>query len=107
LSNEVKDMAYLTMLSNRLNPIQEKNMKMYPHVFFDGVKSAVITYDLECRPDSSEPKRDTWVKYEIAIDPKTKIDHREKRILALQQAIQTLFWSDVRVDVILSGGSNE
>lgn len=101
---QVREMARLTMLSNRLNEIQEKNLRMYPYVFFDHVKTVTITFDLECRPDSVD-KRETFVKYQIQVDPTKPMDNKENRIKALVQATRNLFWTDLKVEIEFPGVS--
>lgn len=106
---QVKEMARLTMLSNRLNEIQEKNLKLYPYIFFEGVKNGAIVYDLECRPDASSEDRQmsTYVNYTIEVSPDTVITFLDQRIAALKVAVRTIFWSDLTVNVEVKGGKNE
>jgi len=105
---EIKEMARLTMLSNKLNAIQEKNLQAYPYVFFEGVKKGTIVYDLECGLDTPAMERQakTHVTYTIEIDTDTVITFQQKRIDALKIAVRTLFWSDLTVNVEIVGGKN-
>lgn len=100
---EIKEMARLTMLSNRLNPIQERNMKMFPLVFFEGVVKATMTFDLSCRPDSMDT-RETYVNYQILIADDQQITDKAYRTKSLQEAVRGLFWSNLKVEVELIGG---
>lgn len=102
---EIKEMARLTMLSNRLNPIQERNLKMYPLVFFEGVIKATMEFDLSCRPDSMDTT-ETYVKYHVLIDDNQQITDREYRIKSLRDAVRTLFWSNLKVEVEITGGQD-
>lgn len=106
---EIKEMARLTMLSNKLNEIQTKNLQLYPYVFFEGVKKGTITYDLECSPTESATDRQmkTHVSYTIEIDENTPVTFEQKRIDALKIAVRTLFWNDLTVNVELIGGKRE
>jgi hypothetical protein len=114
LLEKIKEMAKLTMVSGRINSIQEKNLKMYPFVFFDGIKNAKIDYDFSnaAMIESKEDKKAIEIAYKIK-KPETcnmyvayhlelesdKNDHLEKRFKALENAIHTLFWKEVKIKV--------
>jgi hypothetical protein len=103
---QIREMARLTMLSNRLNPIQQKNLEVYPYIFFEGVKKGTIVFDLECRPDPQDQKK-TYVNYTIEIDPEVAVTFEERRREALRTAVRTLFWSNVEVGIEIKGGKRE
>ena len=46
LKKHLKELAQLSMLANRISEIQEKNLKLFPFVFFEGLKEVTIDYDL-------------------------------------------------------------
>lgn len=111
----VREMAKLALYSNKINEIQEKNLKMYPFVFFDNIRSVSVDYDFTNRQTwDTEENQETL---DIAYKPgKLDISHHrvtyrltlgdgpenmdlDKRFLALQNSVRNLFWKEVRVQV--------
>lgn len=105
----VKQMAALTMVSNQLTDIQQKNMKMFPLVFFEGVKEARVDYDLSRRHDVDldkdnnltvkAPLRNNFVAYYLTLDEKAQGESVDRRFKALEASVRSLFWKDVTVEV--------
>jgi len=112
-------MAKLTLLTNKLNPIQEKNLKMYPFVFFNGVRYVKVDYDLsndqmvdsEERPDDLEityklNKADVShlrVSYHLDVDEEEKNDNLPKRFEAIEQSVRNLLFKEIKVQVFING----
>lgn len=112
--NDIREMAKLTLVSNKINEIQIKNLKMFPLVFFEGVKNVVIEYDLlnnqsfETEENQKELEisykfnnlemENFKVSYYLTMDDSfnTMID---KRFSALENAVHGLFWKQVRIEV--------
>lgn len=104
-------MAKLVLMSGKISEMHEKNMKMYPFVYFEGVKEVKIDYDLSHRADAlvdnknnltvNSPIRNNVVTYYIILDEaaQTSLD---KRFSALEASIRTLFWNDVMVEVFFN-----
>lgn len=100
----IREMAKLTMLSNKINEIQEKNLKMFPLVFFNGVSKVVVNYDLSVNrtPNDEAPTVNSYVSYDLTIDESqdnSKLDHRFKH---LENSVHNLFWNSVRVKVLFN-----
>lgn len=117
---QVREMARLTLLTNRLNPIQEKNLKMYPLVFFNGIKSANMEFDLsnDQMVNEVEDIKKTEIKYEfnkaetkhlhvtyhLEIDENSKDNaYMEKRYEALEKSVRNLLWKEIKVRVYING----
>ena len=108
----VKDMAKLVLVSGKISETHEKNMKMYPLIYFDGVKEVKIEYDLSHRSDAlvdkdsnltvNSPIRNNVVAYHITLQENAKNENLDKRFAALEASIRTLFWSDVVVEVFMN-----
>jgi hypothetical protein len=96
----LKEMARLTVLSGRISEAQSKNLRYFPLVFFENVKEVRIDYDLA--PDKSMGDTPTHsnslVCYYLTLD-ESKNDNLDKRYLALEKSVRTLFWSDIIVEV--------
>lgn len=114
----IREMARLTMFSNRINPLQERNLKMYPFVFFSGVKTARIDYDFSIQNlvNIEEDSKNVQLKYQLKpnvsnfkviysldIDEGRDNDNIDKRFEALRSSITTLFWSGISVEVLFNG----
>lgn len=105
---EIKKMAALVVNSNKISEFHEKNMKMFPMVFFDAIKEVKIDYDLSVRHDVEldtknnitvkAPLRNNFVSYYLTLD-ESKNQNLDRRFSALEGSIKTLFWKDVIVEV--------
>lgn len=90
------EMAQLTLLSKRLSEVQQENLKSYPFIFFDGVTSVGISYDLMDKPN--------YIMYEMksTVEP-LDITFIHKRIEAIEGSIRTLLWSDINLILKING----
>jgi hypothetical protein len=104
LEEQVREMAMLTVLSNKINPIQEKNLKMYPLVYFNGVKSVKIEYDLTHKKTTDDEPviNNSVVSYYLEIDEKQENNSLEVRFQHLENSVRNLFWKDVSVEVFFN-----
>lgn len=96
----VKEMARLTALSGRICDVQIKNLQMFPLVFFNEVEEVKVNYDLSPSKtmDDVPTFSNSLVSYHLKLDERSNID-LDKRFLALEKSVRTLFWSDVLVEV--------
>ncbi len=109
----LSEMARLTALSGRISDVQERNLKMFPLVFFNEVLECKVDYDLSHKSDVIEdelndkliinaPTRNAYVAYYLTLD-ETKNSDLDKRYIALEKSVRTLFWNDVVVEVYFNG----
>lgn len=89
---KLKEMAQLTIFSGRLNEIQEKNLKNFPFIFFNGVKSVKIEYDLLQAKNSS-------ISYHLTVDEAESNSRLEARFESLEYSIALLLWSGIKICV--------
>lgn len=109
---QVKEMAKLVIYSNKISEIHEKNMKMYPFVFFEGIKSVKIDYNLERIDDVNldklhnltinKPTNASYVKYILDIDTSIEQSNIDRRFAALEASIRTLFWKNIVVEIVFN-----
>lgn len=115
---QVREMAKLTLLTNKLNPIQEKNLKMYPLVFFNGVKSAKVDFDVsndqmvESTENRSELEltyqfnkaetRHLRVSYHLEIDETADNAFLDKRYEAIEKSVRNLLFKEIKVQVYIN-----
>ena len=101
-TNELlKEMSRLTMLSGRVSDVQLKNLQYYPLVYFEGVAEVKIDYDLmpqKSISDEEPTKCNSLISYYLMLDESKNTD-LDKRYLALEKSVQTLFWNDVKIEV--------
>jgi hypothetical protein len=96
-------MAQLSVLSNRINEIQEKNLKMYPFVFFNDVKSVKIEFDLSKVDDNGLMNHgDHHVTYFLDMFEESN-DQMDRRMAAIEASVRSLFWNDLKVRVVVNG----
>ena len=99
---QLKEMAKLTILSKRISEVHERNMRAYPFIFFNDVRSIKIEYDLlDTKGDQNNnnaPKNDSWVAYYIELEENSQ-NNLDKRFTALETSIRDLFWKEVRLIV--------
>lgn len=121
---QIREMAKLTLLTNKINPIQEKNLKMYPLIFFNGVKSAKIDYDLSSEQlidslesvDKKEDHHELNIKYQfnkaetrhlrvsyhLEIEENADNHTIDARYSAITQAVQNLLFKEINVQVYIN-----
>ena len=93
---KVRELAKLSILSDRISEFHEQNIKAYPRLFFNGFKEATVDYDLK-RGNKN------YVKYTILLKEGSENPSLEKRLDTLDKSIKNLFWKEVSVAVILNG----
>lgn len=112
IDDQIKEMAKLALFSNRISEIHEKNLGLYPFIFFDGIKTVKIKYDL-ARVDDVEldtlhnltinkPSSKSYVKYILTMDESVSNSHLEQRFLALEKAVRDIFWKNIVVEVVFN-----
>lgn len=118
---KVREMAKLSVLTDKINEVQIINLKRYPFVFFEGVQTAEISYDLHNNMGVSDKltqdkdknnqldytfekpeTRHLRVSYHLTLDERLN-GQIEKRFAAIEQAVRTLFWKQVKVEVFFNG----
>ena len=96
-------MAQLSVLSNRISEIQEKNLKMYPFVFFNDVKSVRIEFDLSKVDDNGLMNHaDHHVTYLLDVLEGSNAN-LDRRMAAIEASTRSLFWNDLKVRVVING----
>jgi hypothetical protein len=115
---QVREMAKLTISTNKLNDIQIKNLKMYPFVFFNGVSQATLDYDLGTVREVTEAldKKSMELSYDIGqanishlrvsyglvMDETQDNDHMEKRFEAIEKSVRNLLFDQIKVQVSIN-----
>ena len=95
MEQKVRELAKLSILSNRISEVHEKNLKAYPFIFFNGVKEANVDYDLE-RGSKNH------VSFTLKIESDGTNSPLDKRLEALDKSVKNLFWKEVSISVVLN-----
>lgn len=111
----IRDMAMLSITSGRISSIQEKNLKMFPLIFFNNVKQVKIDYDFSntALVDYEQDNKEVQIKYNfqkidtshfkinyyIDFENDEKQDNLDKRFTALEESVKGLFWKNMKVNV--------
>lgn len=105
LKQKLQEMAELSILANRISEIQERNLKMFPMVFFDDVAEARIDYDLGhgINEETKEVNHASRVSYYLLFKGQQKDDATfQKRCSILEDAVRKLFWKDIKVEIYVN-----
>lgn len=81
----------------RIPETHVKNLQSAPFIYFDGVKQALLTYEL----DAKATDKDWFVMYELTTDKEP--DLLAERSKALEKAIRMLFWKEVVLILNING----
>jgi len=103
---QLKDMAQMSAITGKISTVQERNLKMYPLVFFDGVERVEINYDLSPIRSSENGSDLVAAKSFVAYDIKTdgrEVMNLNRRCAAIDRAVATLLWSGIHVEVFVDG----
>lgn len=83
------------MFFGRLSETHMNNLRSAPFIYFNGVKKADLSYDLDTKATS------WFVKYDIVSSEEQ--DHLKERCGALEKAIRLLFWKEVALILSING----
>jgi sulfate adenylyltransferase subunit 1 (EFTu-like GTPase family) len=100
VKQQLKEMAQLSLLANRMSETQQYNLKMFPFVFFEKIKEVKIEYDLShgINEENKEINHNSFVSYYLKMEePVDSII--DIRFTAIEHAVRSLFWKDVKVKV--------
>lgn len=105
LRKTLKEMAQLSLLANKISSVQEKNLRMFPLIFFDKVAEARLSYDLGHSVDDvkRELQHNSYIEYSLKVDESANQSNLSKRFKALEIAVRELFWKDIKVLVLFNG----
>jgi hypothetical protein len=96
MEQKVRELAQLSILSNRISEVHEKNLRAYPFIFFNGIKEANVDYELE-RGSKNH------VKFNLSLNSGADNPNLEKRFEALDKSVKNLFWKEVTISIALDG----
>lgn len=93
--NTLKDLKSLMLFFGRIPETHVQNLKAAPFIYFDSVKQAGLTYELDTKAT------DWFVMYELTTDKEP--DSLAERAKALETAIRMLFWKEVVLILNING----
>lgn len=108
----VKGMAALVVSSNRLSEFHEKNLKMFPFVFFDQVSEVKIDYDVSVEHNVDvdkknnitikKPFKNCYVAYYLAINEDANKHQLARRFETLENSVRDLLWKNLAVKIFFN-----
>jgi len=103
VSNAIKEMSHMTIFFNKVSSAQVKSIEMFPFIYFDGVNSVELDYDLETvTPDKGPSSNKSIVRYDLFMDPMVKNNNMEYRFKTLEKSIRDIFWKEVNIHVYIN-----
>ena len=95
----IQDLTKLVMFSGRLSSVHVKNLEAFPFIYFnDHIEDPKLEYSI-ATTDKTEP---TLFSYYLQLNLETN-DHLDKRYKALEEALRSLFWKEVKLEVKING----
>lgn len=88
------------ILTGRLPEVHIKNLKTYPFIYFDQLKAAEVTWDINVDNVTTEP---STVHYKLTFEEGFTPDFLKERANGISNAVKTLMWKEVKVDLSLNG----
>lgn len=101
MSEELKQIMKGSILYGMLSDLHEKNLKMYPFIFLDGVSEAEISYNI---PVMGETTSRSSIAYTIKFKEGFSQNNLKEQVLNLKKAVQVLMQHDVIVKVFNEQG---
>lgn len=108
----VKGMAALVVSSNRLSEFHEKNLKMFPFVFFDQVEAVKIDYDVSVEHNVDvdkknnitikKPFKNCYVAYYLTINDEANKNQLSRRFETLENSVRDLLWKNLAVKIFFN-----
>ncbi len=109
IKEQVKGMAALVISSNRLSEFHEKNLKMYPFIFFERIDNVKIDYDLSVRHDVDidsksnitvkKPLHHCFIAYHLTLNEDANKSNLQRRFETLENSVKTLLWKELIVEI--------
>lgn len=99
------DLKYLeelkqgVILTGMLSEVHVESYKMYPHIFFDYLKSAEVSWDI----DTDNLTQRSNVDYSLTFNDGYEPDLLKERVNALVNSTRFLLWKDLAVNVTING----
>ena len=84
------------MFLGRVSEVHLVNMKSFPWIFFNDLADFKLDYDI-----ASTKEGNSVVSYDLSIVKEN--DSLDKRYKALESAIRTLFWKEVKIKISVNG----
>ncbi|HEY5235634.1 MAG TPA: hypothetical protein VIJ14_05610 [Rhabdochlamydiaceae bacterium] len=91
----IQDLTKLVLFSGRISEVHVRNLKSFPWIFFNFVKECHLDYGF-----AKAKEEESFVHYRLNIEGDN--DGLPKRYQALESAVRSLFWKEVKVKVSIN-----
>lgn len=92
----IRDLNKLLFFSDKLSNVHVENLKTFPFIYFNGVTEAKLEHDISVKKELP-----STVYYDLTTDQENNFP--EKRYSALESAVRSLFWKEVKVKIAING----
>ena len=95
----LQDLTKLVLFSGRLSEVHIKNLQAFPFIYFNAhIDHPKLDYSIETT-DKTKP---TIFSYSFSFNLESN-DQLDKRYKALESAVRSLFWKEVKIEVKING----
>ena len=94
-NSSIQDLTKLTAFFGRISEVHIKNLQSFPFIFFNGVKEVKLEHDI-----STVKGGPSLISYDLTLDGEN--NHPEKRYQALEEAIRSIFWKEVKIKLSIN-----
>lgn len=97
----IQDLTKLTAFFGRISEVHIRNLKSFPFIFFNGVSEVKLEHDL-----STVKGGISTISYGLSLNKDISLISNncpEKRYTALEDAVRSLFWKEVKVKISING----
>jgi hypothetical protein len=91
----IQELNQLMIFSRQLSSVHVESIKSYPFIFFNGLTEVKVDHDISLVVDGP-----SLVSYDLTL--KEENDHLEKRYKALESALRSLFWKELKIKVSIN-----
>ena len=103
--NVIDDHRNMLMFSGNLSKFHLDNLKAFPKIVFDDIKTFTLHYDFYTGKDEDKKLCSGKIIYDIVFntEPTQSKDDLQKRTDDLKFWVRSLFWKDTRVTIKKDG----
>lgn len=90
----LEDLTKLVMFTGRVSEVHLENLKRFPFIFFNNIVDAELNYSIE----TTDKAKSSIFSYTLSM-PWEFNDNLDKRYKALESAVRSLFWKEVKIEL--------
>jgi hypothetical protein len=91
----MEDLKNGMLFTGQLSEVHVENMKRLPFIFFNGIKSINLAYDIGLKREDK-----SIMTYKLDLDKESN-NELPKRYAALESALRSLFWKELILEIYI------